>query len=185
MFEYPRFAWFTLVPNENILHHLFYADDNCIFSTTPRGLQSKLDLIYNLSVKLGLEVNLDKTKIIVFRKGGFLGKHEKWYYNSKPVEVVNSYNYLGITFTTKLSFVNTLMPLIAKAKKSVNEIMHAFKNLSCSNLNLFTKLFDSKVYPTLSYSCELWGTFGMEEVERVHLYALKRFLNVSLHCSNK
>ena len=71
MFEYPRFAWFTLVPNENILHHLFYADDNCIFSTTPRGLQSKLDLIYNLSVKLGLEVNLDKTKIIVFRKGGF------------------------------------------------------------------------------------------------------------------
>ena len=77
------------------------------------------------------------------------------------------------------------MPLIAKAKKSVNEILHAFKNLSCSNLNLFTKLFDSKVYPTLSYSCELWGTFGMEEVERVHLFALKRFLNVSLHCSNK
>ena len=101
------------------------------------------------------------------------------------MEVVNSYNYLGITFTTKLSFVNTLMPLIAKAKKSVNEIMHAFKNLSCSNLNLFTKLFDSKVYPTLSYSCELWGTFEMEEVERVHLFALKRFLNVSLHCSNK
>ena len=167
-----------LIPNENILHHLFYADDNCIFSTTPRGLQSKLDLIYNLSEKLGLEVNLDKTKIIVFRKGGFLGKHEKWYYNSKPVEVVNSYNYLGITFTTKLSFVNTLMPLIAKAKKSVNEILHAFKNLSCSNLNLFTKLFDSKVYPTLSYSCELWGTFGIEEVERVHLFALKRFLNV-------
>ena len=66
-----------LIPNENILHHLFYADDNCIFSTTPRGLQSKLDLIYNLSEKLGLEVNLDKTKIIVFRKGGFLGKHEK------------------------------------------------------------------------------------------------------------
>ena len=105
-----------LVANENILHHLFYADDNCIFATTPRGLQSKLNTVYSTSLRLGLEVNLDKTKIIVFRKGGFLGKHEKWYYNNIPVEIVNEYNYLGITFSTKMSFTNASIPLIAKAK---------------------------------------------------------------------
>ena len=52
-------------------------------------------------------------------------------------------------------------------------------------MNLFTKLFDSKVFPVLSYGCELWGIFALEDIERVHMYALKRFLNVSLHCSNK
>ena len=173
-----------LVPNENILHHLFYADDNCIFSTTPRGLQSKLNIIHSMSERLGLEVNLDKTKIIVFRKGGFLSKNEKWFYDTKPVEVVNEYNYLGITFTTKMSFNNASIPLIAKAKKCINEILFSLRSLSSSDLNLFTKLFDSKVYPVLSYGCELWGIFNMEDIERVHLYALKRFLNVSLHCSN-
>ena len=174
-----------LIPNGNILHHLLYADDNCIFSSTPRGLQSKLNSIYFLSLKLGLEVNLDKTKIMVFRKGGYLGRNEKWFYNNEPVEVVNQYNYLGITFTTRLSFVNTLMPLIAKSKKSINEILFSLRSLSCSDLKLFTQLFDSKVFPILSYGCELWGVFDIYDVERVHLYALKRYLNVSLHCSNK
>ena len=173
-----------LVPNENILNHLFYADDNCIFSTTPRGLQSKLNIIHSMSQRLGLEVNLDKTKIIVFRKGGFLGKNEKWFYDNQPVEVVNEYNYLGITFSTKMSFANASLPLIAKAKKCINDILFSLRSLSCTDLNLFTKLFDSKVFPTLSYGCELWGIFSIEDIERVHMYALKRFLNVSLHCSN-
>ena len=174
-----------LVANENILHHLFYADDNCIFATTPRGLQSKLNTVYSTSLRLGLEVNLDKTKIIVFRKGGFLGKHEKWYYNNIPVEIVNEYNYLGITFSTKMSFTNASIPLIAKAKKSINEILFSLRSLSSSDLTVFCKLFDSKVFPILSYGCELWGIFENVDIERVHLYGLKRFLNVSLHCSNK
>ena len=93
-----------------------------------------------MSQRLGLEVNLDKTKIIVFRKGGFLGKNEKWFYNNQPVEVVNEYNYLGITFTTKMSFINASIPLIAKAKKCINDILFSLRTLSCSDLNLFTKL---------------------------------------------
>ena len=55
-----------LLANCNILHHLFYADDNCIFSTTPIGLQKKLNILYSLSERLGLSVNLGKTKVIVF-----------------------------------------------------------------------------------------------------------------------
>ena len=173
-----------LLPNFDILHHLFYADDNCIFSTTPRGLQSKLNIIYEQSNRLGLKVNIDKTKIIVFRKGGHLSRHEKWFYGDTPLDVVNSYSYLGINFTTRLSFVNSSSLLIAKAKKAVNEILFSLKSLSNFDINLFTMLFDSKVLPILSYGSELWGTSNLIEIERVHLYSLKRFLNVSLHSSN-
>ena len=49
-----------------------------------------------------MEVNEGKTKVMVFRKGGHLGKHENWYYAGKSMNVVNSYTYLGFTFTTKL-----------------------------------------------------------------------------------
>ena len=173
-----------LVPNSDIFHHLFYADDNCIFSTTPVGLQNKLNILYDLSVKLGMEVNLDKTKIIVFRKGGHLSRFEKWHYNHIPIEVVNTYNYLGITFSTRMSFTNMCLPLIAKAKRSINEILFSLRTLSHFDLSIFLKLFDSKIFPILSYGCELWGLHNLIEIERVHLYALKRFLNVSLHTSN-
>ena len=73
------------IPNTNILHHLFYADDNCIFSTTPAGLQNKLNILHRLSDKLGMQINLDKTKIVVFRKGGYLGRNEKWHYNQQSI----------------------------------------------------------------------------------------------------
>ena len=34
-----------------------------------------------------MEVNEGKTKVVVFRKGGHLGKHEKWYYAGKSMNV--------------------------------------------------------------------------------------------------
>lgn len=62
---------------------------------------------------------------MIFRKGGHLAAHEKWYLNGERVEVVNSYTYLGFTLTTKLS-INTAMDHITKkAKKKVMDILRA------------------------------------------------------------
>ena len=43
-----------------------------------------------------LRINKDKSKIIVFRKGGYLAKHEKWILDGSKMDVVNLYNYLGM-----------------------------------------------------------------------------------------
>jgi len=84
----------------------------CVFSTTPWGLQQKLNILKNLSDDLCMEINLDENKIVVFRKGGHLSRFEKWNYDGTPIEVLNSYNYLGITFSTHMSFTNISAPLI-------------------------------------------------------------------------
>ena len=59
---------------------------------------------------------MSKTKIIVFRKGGFLAANEVWRYGDEEIEVVNSYKYLGLYFTTKLSLTQAVGDLAAKAK---------------------------------------------------------------------
>ena len=56
-----------------IIFQLFYANDALLVSDTPTGLQNQLNILHSQSVRLGLEVNLDKTKIIVFRKDGYPG----------------------------------------------------------------------------------------------------------------
>ena len=67
-----------------------------------------------------------------------MSRHEKWFYGDTPLDVVNSYSYLGINFTTRLSFVNSSSLLIAKAKKTVIEILFSLKSLSNFDINLFT-----------------------------------------------
>ena len=49
-------------------------------------------------------VNLIKTKIMVFRKGGVLRKNEQWFHTGEKNAVVSRYKYLGIFFSTKLKW---------------------------------------------------------------------------------
>ena len=67
--------------------------------------------------RLGLTANSDKSKVVVFRKGGFLGAREKWIFNGNKLEVVNSYRYLGRTFSTRLSFSAAVEDVAVRANK--------------------------------------------------------------------
>jgi len=88
------------VPGVMELFILLFADDIALLSTTSTGLQNQLDYLKTCCQEMKMEVNKDKTKIMVFRKGGFLAKHEKWFYSDTRLEVVNKYCYLGFSFTT-------------------------------------------------------------------------------------
>ena len=54
--------------------------------------------------RLCLTVSIHKSKVIVFRKGGFWAAKEKWFSGGAALEVVNKYKYLGLTFSTGHSF---------------------------------------------------------------------------------
>ena len=80
-----------------------FADDVALSSTTPSGLPSQLDCLKTCRDQMKLEVNKDKTKITVFRKGLFfwLGMRNVFYDDTR-LGVVNKYCYLGFNFTAKM-----------------------------------------------------------------------------------
>ena len=174
-----------LLPTLVELFILLFADDIVLISTTPGGLQVQLNTLKECCDSMKLTINLDKTKIIVFRKGGYLGKREKWFLGGHQLEVVNSYCYLGFTFTTMLSYKIGTSHLVTKAKKAVYLINRAFNNCTNMTQQVFFKMFDSKVQSILLYSSELWGLNRLDSVEKVHLLACKRFLGVPLITPNK
>ena len=51
---------------------LLYADDAVRFSETREDLQHGIDILYDYCKRWRLEVNIQKTKIVVFSKGGRL-----------------------------------------------------------------------------------------------------------------
>ena len=69
---------------------LLFADDMLLLSETVIGLQTQLNSLFSATTRLQLEVNKNKSNIVVFRKGGYLGVREKWVYDGCMMKVVNS-----------------------------------------------------------------------------------------------
>ena len=56
-------------------------------------LQNQLSILFSSSGTLKLKLNLEKSNIIVFQKGGYLAAREKWSFGYHRMEVVNLYQY--------------------------------------------------------------------------------------------
>ena len=99
--------------------------------------------------------------------------------------VINTYTYLGMTFTTKLCINSILLDGRIKGKEGVMEVQKSMRRLSCSDLTVLWKLFGTQIEPILSYAAEVWGLEDVGQIEKVQTFALKRFMGVPLHSSNK
>ena len=116
---------------------------------------------------------------MVFRKGGYLAAKERWFWGDQKLEVVNTYKYLGLIFSTGHSFIAAMEDIATRAiTKSTIEILRTLKKIGCNSPVIFFKLFDEQIAPTLLYAAEIWGYKMYEQIERVHLFAFKRFLHV-------
>ena len=78
---------------------LMYADDTVLLSESKEGLQNISDNLHVYYESWNIDVNVAKTKGVVFRKGSKLPKSYRWFYNKQPVELVNSFNYSGMTLS--------------------------------------------------------------------------------------
>ena len=107
-----------LQPGMLELFLLLFADDLALLSSTAIGLQNQLNQLSRMCEERFLKINIEKTKVMVFRKGGHLGKKEVWYLGSQKLDVVNSYTYLGYTFTTMLSTNQSVNYLAMKGRKA-------------------------------------------------------------------
>ena len=99
---------------------------------------------------------------MVFRKGGYLSKHEKWYYDGTEMKVVNKYHYLGFAFTTTLSVKQGTNHFVAKGKKAVFNLYTSFQKRREITKETFFKIFDSKIQSVLLYLSEIWGLDRLE-----------------------
>ena len=164
---------------------LLFADDIALISETVIGLQTQLNSLRQSALKLNLTVNMNKSNIMVFRKGGYLAAREKWFYGDLEMKIVNSYKYLGVVFTTKLSLTYTCQELISRGKNAVLSIMKKLYKLEHCSLEIFFKLFDAQVQPIVQYGAEIWGIeASAPAIEKLHLFAMKKFLCVDKRTPN-
>ena len=170
-----------MMPN---LISLFYADDISNVSDSVGRLQKQLNILAKYCKLYGMKVNIEKTKVIVFRRGGVVKKNEHWTFNNDKVEVVSSYKYLGVTFAPFLSWSTTQKTQVAQAEKNISLLKRMFKSTGLRNVKQMFELFDRIIVPILCYGSEIWGTKRIEYVERVQSKFCKYILGVNSKTSN-
>ena len=116
---------YPIGPTEIELFILLFADDLTLLASTVIGLQNQLNALFVAAKRLGLTVNLDKSNVMVFRKGGYLAAKERWFWDDQKVEVVNTYKYLELICSTGQSFTAAMEYIAIRAKKRYNR---NFKN---------------------------------------------------------
>lgn len=85
---------------------LLYADDTVLMSESAEDLQNQLNAFSKYCAEWRLQVNVDKTKVVIFSKGR-RNKNMFFTYNNNMLEIVNEYKYLGINFSRTGSFIST------------------------------------------------------------------------------
>ena len=148
------------------LSHLLYADDLVLLSTSGVGLNKCLKEIHNYCEKWHLEVNIKKSKILVFNSTGKKLSGQNFWVNGGKLEVVQSYCYLGIELSSSGSFRLAKTNLMDKARKAMFPLYSTISqfNLQCSNS---LKLFRSWIRPIILYGTEVWGHFSFHQIKAI------------------
>ena len=110
-----------------------YADDIVLFSNSPEELQEGLNSLSNYCKRWKLKINISKTNVMVFRRGGMLFRNLVFYYEGEPLEILSKFKYLWIVFATGGSFAETQSTLACQAQKAIfkmNKYLYKFTHLS-------------------------------------------------------
>ena len=100
-------------------NHLLYADDLVLISESPQGLQHCIDALCNYCDDWGLNVNTNKTKVMVLsNKRKQIAENYHFYFGHMKLEIVDEYKYLGVTFTKNGKLHIASENLAQKARKA-------------------------------------------------------------------
>ena len=116
----------------------------------------------------------------------------------KDLEIVKSYNYLGLIITNSGNFKPAIKELTEKGKRAYFAMKSSFINTHI-NPRIYMKLFDTLIKPIALYGCEIWGAFGNKKVatvcsnlfdsdrlsyEQLHLKTCKNAIQIGKNASN-
>lgn len=108
--------------------NLQYADDLVVYASgsdprvTVNQLNNSLKKLSNYFSYLNLDINADKTKVVVFNGAGTTQKNYKVFYNHSELVYENSVKFLGVTFMKNMSWNKYVELIKLRASKALNII---------------------------------------------------------------
>ena len=136
--------------NGQYLNHLRFADDIVLFADNLSDIETLINDLSQMSLKIGLKINYGKTKMLSNVQGTTV-KTE----SGNTVNFVNDYIYLGqnMSFNTIEDEVSRRIRLSWAAFGILHNVFNPHSNIP---QHLKTRVYNQCVLPVLTYGCETW-----------------------------
>ena len=137
-----------------LVSHLLWADDLILLALDPITLQKQLDTLRDFCKTWGIEINVDKTKLMKFNSKYDSCPTQRFNIGKHHVKEVDSYCYLGIEIHKSGSFSVARSELKKKAMRSLYGLKNTI-NKSKLSFRSLTTLFDSLIKPIALYGAPI------------------------------
>jgi len=127
---------------------LLCADDTVIVSKSTDEFQKCLNDFYQYCMEWKLKINPNKTTVIVFGTNKREIRNFNFTIAGNNIEIVDSYKYLGVYFSSNGSFYKARSHLVSQAWKAMYLLYKRIYNLHLP-FDLQLKLFDHTMSPIL------------------------------------
>ena len=131
------------------INNLRYADDTTLMSESEEELKSLLMKVKEESEKVGLKLNIQKTKIMAS------SPITSWEIDGETVETVLDFIFWGSKITADGDCSHEIKRCLLLGRKVMTTLVSIFKS---RDITLPTKvhLVKALVYPVVMYGCESW-----------------------------
>ena len=146
------------------INNLRYADDTTLMVESEEELKSLLMKVKEESQKVGLKLNIQKTKI------GASGPITSWEIDGETVETVSDFILGGSKITADGDCSHEIKTRLLLGRKVMTNLDSIFKS---RDISLPTKvhLVKAMVFPVVMYGCESW-TVKKAECRRIDAFEL-------------
>jgi hypothetical protein len=90
-----------------------------ILAESAAELQASLNAMYLYCQTWKLQVNISKTKVVIFSRSRLNTNDMNFKYNGESLNIVTNFQYLGIIFSCKGSFNDAKAHLVQQARKAM------------------------------------------------------------------
>ena len=137
------------MPGE-IINHLRYADDTSLMAESEGELKSLLMKVKEESEKVGLKLNIQKTKVMAS------GPITSWQIEGETVETVSDFILGGSKITAYGDCSHEIKRCLLLGRKVMTNLDSILKSRDIT-LPSKVHLFKDMVFPVVMYGCESWG----------------------------
>ena len=134
-------------------------------------LQNAISLIESWSISNFLAFNTSKCKCIVISRKPTPKLPHNQLHLGMPLQVVESYNYLGLLLSSSMSWSPHIESICSKARQILGLVYRRFYD--STDPSMIKQLYLSMVRPHLEYACQVWIRIDKHKLESVQKFGLK------------